>query len=47
MNSAGIEPPYHPIIFVRGYAGTDAIVESTTATSYMGFKQGAVKMRQR
>ncbi|MEE8459582.1 MAG: hypothetical protein V3S08_06900 [Phycisphaerales bacterium] len=47
MTSAEIQPPYHPIIFVRGYAGTDAIVESTTATPYMGFNQGAVKLRQR
>ena len=24
MNSAEIQPPYHPIILVRGDAGTDA-----------------------
>ena len=47
MAKPGIEPPYHPIIFVPGYAGTDAIVESTAAMPYMGFNEGAMKIRQR
>ena len=47
MAKARIEPPYFPIIFVRGYAGTEAIVENTVATPYMGFNQGATKVRQR
>ena len=47
MAKARIEPPYFPIIFVRGYAGTEAIVEDTVATPYMGFNRGATKIRQR
>lgn len=38
---------FHPIIFVRGYAGTEAAVEATTATPYMGFNLGSMKLRQR
>lgn len=42
-----IEGPYYPIIYVRGYAGTEAEVEETVATPYMGFNLGATKVRQR
>ena len=47
MAKPRIEPPYHPIIFVPGYAGTEAIVRETAATPYMGFNEGATKIRQR
>jgi len=41
-----IEPPYFPIIYVRGYAGSQAEVEDTVATPYMGFNLGSTKFRQ-
>ena len=41
-----IEPPFYPIIYVRGYAGNDAEVEDTVADPYMGFNLGATKVRQ-
>lgn len=36
-----------PIIYVRGYAGTQDDVEETVSTPYMGFNLGATKLRQR
>jgi hypothetical protein len=42
-----IHPPFHPIIYVRGYAGNQSEVEETVATPYMGFNLGSVKVRQR
>ena len=42
-----IEAPYYPIIYVRGYAGSESEVEDTVATPYMGFNLGATKVRQR
>jgi hypothetical protein len=42
-----IEAPFHPIIYVRGYAMTQGEVEETVATPYMGFNLGATKIRQR
>ena len=47
MPSVKIEAPYYPIIYVRGYAGTQGAVESTVATPYMGFNLGSTKVRQR
>ena len=41
-----IEPPYYPIIYVRGYAGNDEEIEDTVADPYMGFNIGATKFRQ-
>lgn len=41
------ENRFHPIIYVRGYAGTESEVEETVATPYMGFNLGATKVRQR
>jgi hypothetical protein len=41
------EPPFHPIVYVRGYAGSQSEVEETVATPYMGFNLGATKARQR
>lgn len=43
---AGIEHPYHPIIYVRGYAMTQREIDETVATPYMGFNVGATKARQ-
>lgn len=36
----------HPIIYVRGYAGSQSEVEETVATPYMGFNLGSTKLRQ-
>lgn len=41
-----LKPPYYPIIYVRGYAGTQNAVEDTAATPYMGFNLGSTKYRQ-
>jgi len=38
---------FRPIIYVRGYAGSESAVEETVATPYMGFNLGATKVRQR
>lgn len=46
MGTPIIEPPFYPIIYVRGYAGTDAEVEETVADPYMGFNVGSAKIRQ-
>jgi PGAP1-like protein len=41
-----MNPPYYPIIYVRGYAGTQDAVEDTVATPYMGFNLGSTRYRQ-
>jgi hypothetical protein len=41
-----IDPPYYPIIYVRGYAGNDGEIEDTVADPYMGFNLGSTKFRQ-
>ncbi len=38
--------PYHPIIYVRGFAATQGEIEETVADPYMGFNLGSTKMRQ-
>lgn len=38
--------PFHPIIYVRGFAGTQGEVEDTVADPYMGFNLGSTKSRQ-
>ena len=38
--------PHFPIIYVRGYAMTQAAVEDTVADPYMGFNIGSTKLRQ-
>jgi len=38
--------PYFPVIYVRGYAMTQAAVEDTVADPYMGFNIGSTKLRQ-
>ena len=40
------EPPFYPIIYVRGYAATMGEIEDTVATPYMGFNLGSTKLRQ-
>lgn len=37
--------PYHPIIYVRGFAATQGEIEETVADPYMGFNIGATKSR--
>lgn len=41
-----LKQPYYPIVYVRGYAGSETEVEDTVATPYMGFNLGSTKMRQ-
>jgi hypothetical protein len=38
--------PYHPIIYVRGFAGTQGEIDETVADPYMGFNIGSTKARQ-
>ncbi len=44
---ASDDAPFHPLIYVRGYAGSQSEIEETVATPYMGFNAGATKIRQR
>jgi pimeloyl-ACP methyl ester carboxylesterase len=37
--------PYHPIIYVRGFAATQGEIEDTVADPYMGFNIGSTKSR--
>lgn len=37
--------PYHPIIYVRGFAATEGEIEETVADPYMGFNIGSTKAR--
>lgn len=37
---------HHPIVYVRGYAGSQGAVEATVSTPYMGFNLGSTKLRQ-
>ncbi len=39
--------PFYPIVYIRGYAGTQGEVEDTVADPYMGFNLGATKIRQK
>ena len=39
------EHPYYPIIYVRGYAGTDSDIEDTVSDPYMGFNLGSTRIR--
>lgn len=41
-----IDPPFYPIIYIRGYAGNDTEIDDTVADPYMGFNIGATKFRQ-
>ncbi len=44
--TAKLEHPFYPIIYVRGYAGSQSEVEETVADPYMGFNLGSTKIRQ-
>ena len=37
--------PYHPIIYVRGFAATQGEIDETVADPYMGFNIGSTKAR--
>ena len=37
--------PYHPIVYVRGFAATQAEIEDAVADPYMGFNIGSTKSR--
>ncbi len=43
---ARLTPPFHPIIYLRGFAMTRGEIEATTGTPYMGFNLGSTKIRQ-
>jgi hypothetical protein len=45
MATLKLEPPYYPIIYVRGYAGTDNEIEDTVSDPYMGFNLGSTRVR--
>ncbi|MBX3357846.1 MAG: hypothetical protein KF745_05400 [Phycisphaeraceae bacterium] len=38
--------PYHPIVYVRGYAGTQHAIEEATSDPYMGLNAGSCRLRQ-
>ena len=38
--SSTMKAPFYPIIYVRGYAGSESAVEETVATPFMGFNLG-------
>ena len=38
--------PYHPVIYIRGFAGTQGEIEETVADPYMGFNVGSTKSRR-
>lgn len=43
--AAAPKHPYHPIIYVRGFAATQSEIEETVADPYMGFNIGSTKAR--
>lgn len=43
--STNTQHPYHPIIYVRGFAATQGEIEETVADPYMGFNIGSTKAR--
>ena len=44
MGAASVHP-FHPIVYVRGFAATQAEIEETVADPYMGFNVGSTKSR--
>lgn len=42
---ASAHHPYHPIIYVRGFAATQGEIDDTVADPYMGFNIGSTKAR--
>ncbi len=45
MADLRFQNPYYPIIYVRGYAGTDSDIEDTVSDPYMGFNLGSTRIR--
>ncbi len=45
MMTTARQHPYHPIIYVRGFAATQGEIEETVADPYMGFNIGSTKAR--
>lgn len=43
---ANAHAPYHPIVYVRGFAFSQGEIEETVADPYMGFNVGSTKSRQ-
>lgn len=43
---ATLQPPYYPIIYVRGFAATMSEIDEATADPYMGFNRGSTVLRQ-
>lgn len=43
--TTAVQHPYHPIIYVRGFAATQGEIEETVADPYMGFNIGSTKAR--
>jgi hypothetical protein len=43
--AASAQHPYHPIVYVRGFAATQGEIEDTVADPYMGFNLGSTKAR--
>ncbi len=41
-----ITRPFYPVVYLRGYAGTQSEVEDTVSTPYMGFNRGSTRRRQ-
>ncbi len=41
-----INPPFYPIIYIRGFAMTQSAIEETVSTPYMGFNLGSTKIRK-
>lgn len=41
-----MEAPFHPIVYLRGYAFSQNEIEDTVADPYMGFNLGSTKIRQ-
>ncbi len=41
-----LKAPYYPIIYLRGYAGTQGEIEATVSTPYTGFNLGSTRVRQ-
>ena len=46
MSATSIEKRLLPIIYVRGFAGTENEIEDTVADPYMGFNLGTTKFKQ-
>lgn len=40
-------PPFHPIIYVRGFAATSGEIEDTVSDPYMGFNLGSTRARRK